>query len=273
MLINRMTPKGVARSKAGQSGQHLRAAGILVAVFAACASSAAAFAATCPLPKGASPMLGSRDTAARAAYLRDSMAETARMERRFVLGWSLAYVGMASGTWLLVPFSSNPGQRVASAWNSATSLAGGLQLLVKPLRILRSQRRLEALLSQPLPHEQECSRLAEAERLFAAAAKSELGAKAPLSHILSFFTNIGLGLILGYGLKQPSSAAFNIPLGVIIAELQIATRPSIAARRLEGYLAGSLSSRRTEHSGLPLQFTAVSLPIDGGYGAALLGAF
>lgn len=222
----------------------------------------------CATPVGASAALAEQDAEARLQSLISGMHEVGRKERLFLIGWSLAYAGMAGGTWMFVPLSSDPGQWIASTWNSATATAGGLLNIIQPLRVLRAAKRTAALATLPGPI---CTRVAAAEQELAFAARNEKGARAPYAHTLSILTGISLGLFLTYVLKQPKSAMTSIPVGVAISELQIITRPQIAVRRLDSYLQGNLAALKPA----PPKTTLIPIlaPIDRGVGVALGGTF
>ena len=70
------------------------------------------------------------------------------------MGWSLAYVGLAGASWVLVPLSQDPRQNIDAAWNSAKALGASLLVLVEPLQVMRDQRRMEALMAEPDQPEQ-----------------------------------------------------------------------------------------------------------------------
>lgn len=233
---------------------------------------AAAQAGECAGQSGAAPLLGEQKVEARLQFVRQSLRDTARLERRYLLGWNLSYLGMAAGTWFLYPFAADQrGQRISSAWNTATSLAASLTVLIDPLRVIGDQHRLEALLSQPAAADQRCAVLAKAEKLLAHVAENETGARSSRSHIISFFTTVGLGLILGYALQRGESAAINTSIGVVLSEVMIATRPTLAIRRLESYRSGNLDA--TAPPPTHLSWAIVPTVTTTTYGAALGGAF
>jgi hypothetical protein len=226
-------------------------------------------AAECAGPTAAVSALPSET---RLSFLRASLHDTARLERRFALGWSLTYAGLAAGTWFLLPFADDfEGQRRASAWNSATSVAAGLLILIDPLLVIRDHRRLEALLAAD--PSASCATLAAAEKLLGHAAGSEQSARGPRAHILGALTTVGLGLVLGYALQRPESAAINTTIGVFLSEIMIASRPTVAMTRLQRYRSGDLSVSTAAPPAGGLSLGVVPLRLDSGYGAALSGAF
>lgn len=210
-----------------------------------------------------------QDISARLQFLRASLRETARLERRYAIGWNLTYLGFAAGTWTLLPFSDDPqGQRKASAWNSATSLFASLQVLIDPLLVVRDHRRMEALVKQPSALK-DCTVLHKAELLLQHAANSETSARSAKAHIFSFLTTIGLGLVLGYALERPDSAAINTTIGITLGEIMIATRPTAAIRQWQDYRNGNLRLTAPREG-----FALRVLPFrtNDGYGVAIGGS-
>ena len=228
-------------------------------------------ASECGSTVGAAPAQSDQEIDARLRFVQRSLRDTAILERRFLLGWGLTYVGLAAGTWVLLPLSSNPeNQRIASAWNSSTSVAAALLLLIDPLQVIRDKNKMEALLAQPAA-QSSCAVLMKAEQLLKHAADNERGARGARAHIISSLTTVGLGVILAYALKQPDSAVTSTPIGIFIGELMMASRPLLAVRRLQGYRSGDLSLTSPPASGFSLGLTPLAL--NSGYGAAISGAF
>lgn len=233
------------------------------------AQSARAEGAACALPPGASAALGERDPASRLRFIRQSLRDTVRQETFYLGGWSLIYGGIAAGTWIFVPLSDDvPGQMKESAWNSATAVGAAVLMMIEPLRVRSDQQQLERLLAKSAQPES-CAVLKEAERLFAHVAESEINSRGALMHLGNFAVNVGLGLVLGYGLKRPDSAGMNTMIGTVLGELMIVTRPTLAARRIASYRSGELSVASQKE---PL-FNLVPAPIPGGVTLALTGAF
>ena len=183
--------------------------------------------------------LGEQDAELRLQFIRQSLRDAVRLERRFAASWSITYVGLAGASWVLVPLSKDPRQNIDAAWNSAKALAASVIVLIEPLQVARDQRRLERLLDGTQPADP-CTQLAQAEYLLAHAASSEARSTSVLTHLGSLALNIGLGLALGYGLDRPASAAMGIALGTAISEVMMATRPTLAVHRLASYRAGDL---------------------------------
>jgi hypothetical protein len=216
------------------------------------------------------PALGEQDVEARLQFLQQSLRDAVRLERRFAIGWSITYVGLAGASWVLVPLAKDPRQNIDAAWNSAKALAASVIVLLEPLQVARDQRRMEALLADPGRPEDRCAQLARAEQLLAHAASSEARSNSVLNHLGSLALNIGLGLALGYGLDRPASAAMGIALGTTISEVMMATRPTLAVRRLASYRAGDLRL-----SPLPSAPALSLLPtqLGSGYGLAVVGRY
>ena len=184
--------------------------------------------------------------------------------------WGLIYAGLAAGSWLFVPLSGDPRQYVESAFNSGPSALAGLLVVIRPVGVIRDQQRMEKLLVQQGTGEVRCTVLAESERLLLHAAESQQSARNALAHIGNVAVNLGLGLVLGYGLDRPQGAAVNTSIGIVLGELMIATRPLQAARGLESYRVGNLRPE-PETQTPPLWVTP--LRISSGYGVAISSNF
>ncbi len=221
---------------------------------------------------GTAPALAEHTAQERLQFIRKSMRDTAKMERRYALGWGLSYVGFAAGTWFLYPFADDKrGQLISSSFNSVSSTLGGINVLIDPLRVIHDQHKLEALLAQPVPDDQRCAVVAKAEKLFIHVADNEAGARSARAHILGFLGTVGLGLILGYGFKRAESAAINTSIGVALSELMIFTRPTTAIRSLERYRMGELEVSAPPPS--VLSWSIVPNLTSTTYGAAWAGTF
>lgn len=269
-----MCTRSMEAGRAGRAGTRLGIARCLVGCLVGIAlAPSGAVAGECGVPVGALSALAERDTDARLRFLRESLAETARKERRYLLGTSLAYAGFAGGSWVLVPLSDDPNKRIDAIWSSSTSIAGGLQNLIEPLLVMRDYRRAEELVARAaaVSGEPRCALLREAERRLEHAAKSETSARAPFARISGAVINVALGLVLAYGLKRPASAAQNTTIGMLVTQLMIAARPTEAIRRLERYRAGDLDLV----SSAPSQVTLAPLftPTSEGLSVGLAGSF
>ncbi len=228
-------------------------------------------AGECAAPLQATPALGQKDDAQRLQFIRESLRDAARLERRFAVGWSLTYVGLAGASWALVPLSNDPRQPLDAAWNSAKALGASMLVLIEPLQVVRDQRRLEELIARDTTAEDRCAQLAQTERLLTHAARSEGRATHVLNHLGTLAVNVGLGLALGYGFNRPDSAAMGVALGTTIGEIMMATRPQLAVRRLASYRAGDLH-RSEPPSPLSLGVFATQLG-SSGYGVAVAGRY
>lgn len=248
-----------------------------------------AAAQRCPTPDAA---LQEQEGAARLRFLRDSLKESAAQEQRFLLGWSMTYAALAvAGPAQLVlphgPRSADEerGVRVEILWGMSTSAAASLLVMLKPLPLMLAQRR------DARNQGEVCALVAAAERELRRAAASQESARGALSHASSLLVSVGLGLVLAYGLGRPTAAGINTTVGVLLGELQIATRPRTAQRALARYRAADL--RATPKAGAfsfsvagaatprfsvagaaeALRLSIAPLPPGSGYGVALAGAF
>lgn len=227
-------------------------------------------AGECAAPLQATPALTQADDGERLQFIRQSLRDAALLERRFAVGWSITYVGLAGASWVLVPLGNDRRQNLDAAWNSAKALGASMLVLIEPLQVVRDQRRLEQMLAATEQPELRCVQLAHAERLLAHAARSEGRATHILNHLGTLALNIGLGMALGYGLDRPASAAMGVALGTAIGEVMMATRPQLAVRRLASYRAGNLHASEPPSS---LTVGVFPTPLGSGYGVAMAGRY
>jgi hypothetical protein len=246
---------------------------VVLTLFSLCAQLRVGYASAgeCATPSGASPALSEKAAADRLRYVRDSLRETAQLEKRYALGWSLTYVGLAGATWFLYPFADDkPGKIRESSYNSATSTLGAITSMIQPLLTIRDHKRLEALLAHPSQSDSECAVLAQAEKLLAHAAENERSARSFSSQLLTLGSNLAIGLVLAYALKRGEAAAEDTTIGVIISEIQILTRPTRAMRSLEHYQHGDLTQ---VHDFFGISMAPLMPTGSGSYGMALSGTF
>jgi len=245
--------------------------GLLSAVAVMSLWSTSGAAEECAAPASAEPEVARLDRATRLRFIQKTLQDTARAEKRFALGWSLTYTGLATGTWLFVPLSpGDQGRLIESAWNSGTAGFAALYVLLDPLMTAHDSHRLERLLSRTEGSGNPCQVLAEAERLLAHAANKETAARGALAQLGNLAFNVGLGLILGYGLNRPAGAAMNTTIGLTLGELMILTRPQVARHGLDRYRKGELTAPPS-----PSTVSWSVTPIASGthYGLALAGSF
>ena len=245
-------------------------AAVWVAISAGFGSAVPASAGECEIPVAAAPALAAQTPDARLRFIAQTLRQTARSERRYAGGWSLVYTGLAAGTWLFVPLSSDPRQYVESAFNTGTSLLAALLVVIPPIGVIRDQQRMERLLLQQGTGDVRCTVLAESERLLLHAADRQESARNALAHIGNVAVNVGLGLVLGYGLDRPQGAAVNTSVGIVLGELMIATRPRQALRSLERYRIGNL---QPESETLTMPLSVTPLLMRSGYGVAVSSNF
>ena len=110
--------------------------------------------AACSRPDGTGPGAGpgtgievtadEQGVEARLRFLRESMSEATRQERRYAIGWGAAYIGMTAGPWVLMPWSDVEKWK-PNVFSSVLSTVGGVRLLVNSIQLFRDSRRMDAL--------------------------------------------------------------------------------------------------------------------------------
>lgn len=232
----------------------------------------AAHAQQCPLPTDAQSSLAQQDHTARLRFIEQALTDAAKLETRFALGFSLTYAGLSAGSWLIVPLSSDPQQLVETAFNSGTSAFAALFSLIGPLGVVRDERKLRTLLLHRASSAPSCETLAASERLLRHAADSEESGRNALAHVSSVAFNVGLGLLLAYGLKRPDGAAINTSVGIALGELMIATRPTLAQQRWQRYRSGDLTTPAVPSGTAPWNLSVTPWLTPTSYGVSLLGS-
>lgn len=72
-------------------------AAVWVAISAGFGSAVPASAGECEIPVAAAPALAAQTPDARLRFISQTLLQTARSERRYAVGWSLVYTGLAGG--------------------------------------------------------------------------------------------------------------------------------------------------------------------------------
>jgi hypothetical protein len=210
------------------------------ALIAAALLSAAGSAAaeTCPVMPGADPALARVPAAARLRFLREQMQHAARRARAWAWGWGITHATLMTINLALIPVFDDPGQRVDFYFGASTSALGVALLVINPPRILRDQRRAEALVSSAAAS---CARLAEIEGLLVRSARDDARGKSALLQVGSMIFNLGLGATLTFAFGRQATALGYVLAGSAIGELMIVTRPDDTVRALAQYRSGRLA--------------------------------
>lgn len=176
----------------------------------------------------------SLDLDARLALLDEYLADVQGPTRRYFYTWVTTQVALTAAQ-----------AYVATTWDrrvvrgsyyigtalSATSLA---LFLLQPKPGLNGSRRYRALPSDSAEDKQ--AKLEQGEAFLAGQAKADLRATSVTQHITGLVAALGsgLGVLLGYdnALKEAVTRTVGV---FVISELQIATRPRSAIRRMNRY--------------------------------------
>lgn len=195
----------------------------------------------CPVPEGASAVVGEWEPSQRLAFIQSHLHEDARRARIWTGAWSASYSVLTVGQLAMAPLFSPADQ--ADFYVGAVSSAGGVAtLLAVPLTVMEDSPTLDALAARqsgPV----DCALLAEAERLLVRSARSEEEGRDWLMQGANVVYNVLTGLVLGLFFDRWPSAALTAATGWLLGEVMILTQPTGAQDALRLYREGKALSR------------------------------
>ena len=194
----------------------------------------------CPPMAGSSGALDDVDAEARLTFIQQRMQHDARRARMWAWSWAGAYSGLVVANGIRIGFASGRDDLIDTTLATAASSIGLIALAALPLKVMRDQRALDALIAAPPEGGDRCALLAEAERLLLRDAASEALGKSFVVHAGSFVFNVGLGLLLGAGFGHWTQGTIVSFTGIAVGEVQTFTQPTDAIDSLSRYRAGQL---------------------------------
>jgi len=197
---------------------------------------------------GGSAALDDLDGEARLAFIEERLAHEARRARVWAWSWAGAYSGLVVANGIRIGFATNRDDLIDTTLATAASSIGLIALAALPLKVMRDQRALDALVAAAPADGDRCALLAEAERLLLRDAASEALGKSFVVHAGSFVFNVGLGLLLGAGFGHWTQGTIVSFTGIAVGELQTATQPAGAIDSLSRYRSGQLYPATERHT-------------------------
>jgi len=241
-----------------------------LAVFSVLASgvdraSATEVATKCPVPPQGSPVLGDIDAAHRLAFIRGTLDDQARRSQTWKWAWIVAGSSLVAGNFETAARTSSHTDRADGIVGGTGSLLIPLSILIRPPVVLADRTEVERRVAESTDA---CAALAGAEELFARDAYSQAKATGVVAHATSIGSNVGVGLLMGFGFEHWKGAAWAGVGGTLISEAFIFTRPKGMIGALERYRKGELSSPSVSQ-----RWSVVPLASRSRVGAQLLVAF
>lgn len=208
---------------------------------------AGAQATDCKLIDGATPELAVKSAEERLAWLDQRLQLDGQHALVWSSLWGAAYLGLTAGQWALWPTAHSRVDKVEKIVGSSASFIGVLSVAALPPRATLDAHWWKRH-RQMYPNEDVCSLLNEAEQLLMRDADDDEFGSGPLVHLGNFIVNIAAGLILGLGYNDWRAWGYTTVVGIVVGEVQTATRPNESREDLDRYRRGHFA--RTEKGGL-----------------------
>lgn len=148
-------------------------------------------------------------------------------------GWVGGFAVATAGQTVLALTLKDRGWRIDNAVGAASSGLGLIGTLLEPRTPITAAAELDAMdASTPRAR---ALRLQKAEALLLQAAQEEIDGRSWFPHVAGAATTVAASAVLWYGYERYESGWLNIIGGVLVTELQIATRPTAAIRSYQAY--------------------------------------
>jgi hypothetical protein len=236
---------------------------------ALCLTLAAASGAD-PVPHPESfPPLSALAPDVRLHFIDGHLRSEAHRARLWSFGWGGGYGALTVGQAVPAFLVEDRGLRIDLVVGAVSSLFGVALILFVPLEVMADSDLLAGRLSQLPPGADPAPLLADAERLFAAAAEDEAFGVSLWLHAGNVAFNVLIGLVLGLGFGRWESGAISTGIGIAVGEAMILTQPD----RLRGLLARYRSGQLDAEGSPAVSWRLAPLAFPSGGGLALAASF
>jgi hypothetical protein len=213
--------------------------GLVCAASAACLAASmpnnAMAAAACPAPADA-PALATVDPEVRLQYLARAFDREIHDVDLWSWTWGSIYVAAGGGQLAASLLVRDRGTHIDLRVGAISAGIGALALYGLPLQVtlpLRDAR-------HDWGEADRCRVLLEAEATLATVASRQRVGSGWAPHIGNVLFNVGLALVLGWGYRRWTSAAWSAGIGAVIGETNILTEPHRLPGVLDRYRSGHL---------------------------------
>ncbi|GEM_PF-1114315 len=148
-------------------------------------------------------------------------------------GWALGFALATVGQGAVAVAASDRGWRIDNAVGAASSGLGLIGTLIEPRTPITAAADLRAM-DSTTPRAR-ALRLRRAEQLLRSAAQEEVDGRSWFPHVAGAATTLAASAVLWYGYDRFASGWLNLVGGTLVCELQIASRPTAAARSYRAY--------------------------------------
>lgn len=232
----------------------------------AAALSAAPARAEPPSPAGAPP--SDEEVTRRIDHIQTRLDLGTPAAQRWWYGWYAGWLSLTTAQAVIATATTDKGLRADAAVGAAASSLG-----VIPLGLFPFQPSYAAAALRRVPgatQEQRRAKLARAERLLAASAKTEALGRSWVSHVLGATVSVAGGLVLWFAYDRRATAVLNATAGIALCEIQIWTQPTRAIDDWRDY-ESRWNRPQNKAEARPPAVTWSLSPAPGG--AGLLGTF
>jgi hypothetical protein len=226
----------------GMPAPSLRRLVTLPLVLSSLLAATSAHATQCRAVDGGTPTLAAIDAETRLAWLDRRLRIDGQHDLLWSALWGSAYGALTIGQLALWPTSNNRSDRAEKIVGASASLIGTLSTVILPPKAIADSRwwaRHYAAHSGDDP----CALLNIAEQILLRDAADDEFGSGPLVHIGNFFINSAAGLVLGFGYNDWKAWSYTTIVGIVVGEIQTATRPNESKEDLRRYLRGELDSQ------------------------------
>ena len=194
---------------------------------------ACALAAACCLLCVSSPAAGQDRTEQRYQFILRELAAGEGASSLWWNGWVGGFAVATAGQTVLALTLNDRGWRIDNAVGAASSGLGLIGTLLEPRTPITAAADLRVM-EASTPKER-ALRLQRAEALLLRSAQEEIDGRSWFPHVAGAATTVAASAVLWYGYDRYESGWINIIGGVLVTELQIATRPTAAVGSYRAY--------------------------------------
>jgi hypothetical protein len=170
---------------------------------------------------------------ARFAWIDGALERAERPSRTWFTLWTVTYAGLAAGQGGFALAVHDTTWRADAVIGAIKSTLGFAAILVIPHTVLHARSELRAA-DASTPMARHLRRLRAEELLSASAAEDAFGTSW-VPHVAAALTNLAGVYILFHDYRADALAWISLLTGTAVAELQIATRPTLALRAWRDY--------------------------------------
>ncbi len=205
-----------------------------------------AHATQCRVVDGGSPALAAIDAETRLAWLDRRLRIAGQHDLLWAAMWGSVYGALTVGQLALWPTSNNHTDRAEKVVGASASFIGTLSTVILPPKAIADARWWARHYALAAGHDDPCVLVNIAEQILVRDAADDEFGSGPLVHLGNFIINGAAGFILGFGYGDWKAWGYTTIVGIVVGEVQTATRPNESLEDLRRYRRGELDARVVE---------------------------